>query len=209
MKRHKAARKGFTLIELLVVISIIGVLAGLSLTAIGPIRAQFKKFRCRMMLTDLYKILMLYSADWNSYPTTQPSQTRYEKSGGVRDLYPLYSTGLVKRDALSKLLQPPGAALLPFSDDPTIDEFDRKHIGFSYNSTTIPDDTENPPLVAEQGVSGGKLNYNTKDKGLKPIRKSNVLVLFSDGTVELIPATKKGVLSTRKVAADQWGRLVD
>lgn len=209
MKKHHNKEKGFTLIELLVVISIIGVLAGLSLTAIGPIMSTFKKFQSKMKLVDLHKMFMIYQQDYNSYPTTMSSKEKYEKSAGVRGLYPLYSTGLLNANELNKLLHPPGAALIDFSSDPSIDEFDKFHIGYAYNSTAIPNDDDNPPIMAEQGVSSGVLKLNSKDKGTKPIRKNGVMVLFANGTVENITADRRGKLSTRDISADQWGKLVD
>ncbi len=208
MKPHKATRKGFTLIELLVVITIIGVLASLGLAAYGPIKEQVKKVKSKDNLRSLYMLIQLYTSQWNAYPTTQSPQTRYDKGGGVRDLYPLYETGLLGEDQL-KLLQPQGAALIPFSSEPKIDEFDKYHIGYSYNSTAIPDDAENPPILADQGVSSGVLHYKTKDRGTKPVNRGGALVLFSSGTIELITANKKGKLSTKKVGADEWGRLGD
>jgi len=209
MKKQHNREKGFTLIELLVVISIIGVLAGLSLTAIGPIMSTFKKFQSKMKLVDLHKIFMIYQQDYNSYPTTMSAKDKYEKSAGVRGLYPLYSCGLLKPGELNKLLHPPGAALIDFSNDPDIDEFDKYHVGYAYNSTAIPNDDDNPPILAEQGVSSGVLNPNTKDKGTKPIRKNGVMVLFANGTVEDIHADRRGKLSTKKISSDMWGKLID
>ena len=207
-KLHKR-EKGFTLIELLVVISIIGVLAGLSLASIGPIMATFKKFQSKMKLVDLNKIFMIYKQDYNAYPTTMSSKDKYEKSAGVRGLYPLYACGLLKANDLNNLLHPPGAALIDFSSDPDIDEFDKYHCGYAYNSTAIPDDPDNPPIMSEQGVSSGILNVNTKDKGIKPIRKNGVMVLFADGHVKDIHADRRGKLSTKEISADMWGKLVD
>ena len=210
MKKYHNREKGFTLIELLVVISIIGVLAGLSLTAIGPIMSTFKRFQSKMKLVDLHKMFMMYQLQCEQgYPTTVADKDRYEKSDGVRGLYPLYSSGVMKVDALNKLLHPPGAKLLDFSETPDIDEFDKFHCGYAYNSTSIPNDEDNPPILSEQGVSSGVLKINTKDKGLKPIRKNGALVLFANGSVENINADVRGKLSTKKVSSDMWGKLVD
>jgi len=209
MKKTQNIQKGFTLIELLVVISIIGILAGLSLTAIGPIMSTFKKFQSKMKLVDLHKMFMIYQQDFNSYPTTMSSKDKYEKSAGVRGLYPLYSCGLLKPDDLNKLLHPPGAALIDFSNDPDIDEFDKYHCGYAYNSTAVPNEDDNPPILSEQGVSSGVLNNNTTDKGTKPIRKNGVMVLFANGTVEDIRADVRGKLDTKKISADMWGKLID
>ncbi len=210
MKKYHNREKGFTLIELLVVISIIGVLAGLSLTAIGPIMSTFKRFQSKMKLVDLHKMFMMYQLQCEQgYPTTVADKDRYEKSDGVRGLYPLYSSGVMKVDALNKLLHPPGAKLLDFSETPDIDEFDKFHCGYAYNSTAIPNDEDNPPILSEQGVSSGVLKINSKDKGTKPIRKNGALVLFANGSVENINADVRGKLSTKKVTPDMWGKLVD
>ena len=121
----------------------------------------------------------------------------------------MYSTGILKAEDLNKILHPKGAKLLDFSDNPSIDEFDKYHCGYAYNSTVNPDDPDNPPLLSEQGVSSGVLNYKTKDRGIKPIRKKGVLVLFAGGKVEQIYADSKGRLSTNKISAEMWSRLVD
>ena len=201
--------KGFTLIELLVVISIIGVLAGMGIASFRPIQERVRKMQSNDKMNQIYKLMFMYAGDYGSFPSVQPSATRYEKGGGVKDLYPLYETGLMGKEQL-KLLQAPGAALIPFSDDPGIEEFDKNHIGYSYNSTAMPDDPDNPPLLADQGVSSGRLTLKTTDKGKKAIFANGANVLFSSGTSKWIPANKKtGKLSTKDVRADQWGLLQD
>jgi len=205
MKNNK--NKGFTLIELLVVISIIGILAGMGIASFGPIKDAVNKMKSKDNLRQIYQMILVYNMDYGSYPTTQPPATRYEKSGGVRDLYPLYDTGIMKKDQL-KLLQAPNAKLIAFSDEPTIDEFDKNHIGYAYNSTARPDTDD--PLLSEQGVSSGKLNPNTKDNGKKPIFEGLVHVLFANGKIEKVPTNRRtGKLSTKEVSAEEWGLLQD
>jgi prepilin-type N-terminal cleavage/methylation domain-containing protein len=206
--KANAPRKGFTLIELLVVITIIGVLASLGIASYGPIKTQVNKLKSKDNLRSMYVLLQLYAQDYRSFPTMQPPERRYEQSGGVRDLYPLYSTGIIAKEQL-ELFKGPGAAMVPFSADPTVDEFDKNHIGYAYNSTAIPDDPDNPPLMSEQGVSSGKLDPNTQDRGRKPIFIGGVHVLLTSGKSLWIPADRSGRLSTSDVSADQWGLLQD
>ncbi len=211
MKNLHSKEKGMTLIKWLVVISIISILIGLGLTALGPIMTHRIRPNVHVRnLISLHKMLMMYELQCKQgYPTTVPDKDRYEKSAGVRGLYPLYSSGVMKVDALNKLLHPPGAKLLDFSDNPTIDEFDKYHIGYAYNSTAKTNPPPDTPILSEQGVNDGVLNYKTKDKGTKPIRKKDVLVLFANGSVKRIPADKKGTLSTNEVSAEMWKKLVD
>ena len=209
MKNLHSKEKGTTLIKWLVVISIIVILIGLGLAALGPIVTHRIRLSARVNLISLHKILMIYQQDYGCYPTTMSAKDKYEKSAGVRGLYPLYSTGILNSSDLNKLLHPPGAKLLDFSDNPTIDEFDKYHIGFAYNSTAKTNPPPDTPILSEQGVNDGVLNYKTKDKGTKPIRKKDVLVLFANGSVKRIPADKKGKLSTNKISAEMWKKLVD
>ena len=210
MKNPHSKKKGMTLVEWIIVIFIFAIIVFVIISAvIVPIMQPFRHIRRRMILVDLHKMFMIYKQDYGCYPTTQSPETRYDKSGGVRDLYPLYSSGLLKPSDLNELLHPKGANLLDFSDNPTIDEFDKYHCGFAYNSTAKINCPGNTPILSHQGVSDGMLNRKTKDKGTKPIWKKEALVLFANGSLEKIPADRKGKLSTKKISADMWGKLVD
>ena len=64
--------------------------------------------------------------------------------------------------------------------------------------------------MADQGVSSGSLRLTSEDRGIKPIERNGALVLFSNGAVEFInTVNQRGKLSTSKVSADNWGRLLD
>lgn len=147
--------------------------------------------------------MCIYEQDYGSLP-----KITSEGGNGVRDLYPLYSSGILDDEALN-LLQPTGCALRPLRD-PSTNDFNRYTIGFFYNSTAKLDDPDNPPLLADQGVSSGRLRLNTKDRGIKPRRENGALVLFADGTVDFIPVVnKRGKLSTSKVSLEEWELLKD
>lgn len=195
--------KGFTLIELLVVITIIGLLAGAGLAGYGPIMDKVREFRREQDMRTLYKIFQVYQMDFNRYPT---SSTSIDRSNGVKDLYILYDQGYLKK---LNILQPPGVKLVSFSRDPDIDEFDSKHIGYSYNSSAFPGSDPPEPILADQGVSDGILNENSNDPGTKPINPRRALVLMTDGDVLKISANKRGKLNTDDISADQWGKLID
>lgn len=60
---------GFTLIELLVVLSIIGVVMGIALVALGGTRAQGRDARRRLDLEKIRSGLEFYKTDCKKYPT--------------------------------------------------------------------------------------------------------------------------------------------
>jgi len=114
-----------TLVEwIMIVFVIVYIVSFLFIYFFPKIHFSFRPRRScrRMALVDLHKILMIYQQDYGCYPSVQPPETRYEKSGGVRDLYPLYTSGLLKPRDLNRILHHPGTKLLDFSDHPTIDE---------------------------------------------------------------------------------------
>jgi hypothetical protein len=174
------------------------------LIANSRICGPYPRLKASNNLNQLYILMMIYSQDWNEFPRVSP-----EGGNGVRDLYALYESGIMNDNALS-LLQPLGCNLKPFSEKPTIDEFDKDHIGFSYNSTAKLDDPNNPPLLADQGVWNGYLQLNSRDRGIQPREEGGALVLYVDGSVEFVSvANKRGKLSTSKVSLEEWALLKD
>lgn len=63
-------RNGFTLIELLVVIAIIGVLSSIVLVTTNDARRKAEIAKAQADVATLYKALMMYNADTNTWPTT-------------------------------------------------------------------------------------------------------------------------------------------
>jgi len=196
-------RRGFTLIELLIVISIIGILATLGITTFPIIKKEVNKMKSKSNLSEMYKLLMIYNMTYHTYPSMQPKNTMYTRGGGVRDLYPLYQTSIMNKDAL-QLLRPPGCALIPFSNNPTPDEFNKEHIGYSYNSTVVPDDSQNPPLMAERGAADGLLKREEK-----PVFEDGIHVLMCDGQVKWIPAINGKLQPGDITTPDQLAKLLE
>ncbi|MBO7435782.1 type II secretion system protein [bacterium] len=198
--------KGFTLIELLVVISVIGILASIGIGAQGPVKEEVGKLQRRTMLRDLYVHLQTYQQDFGSFPSVQPNATRYEQGGGVRDLYPLAYTGRMGEKELNEIMHPPGGQFDKFSKEPRAEEFDKNHIGWSYNSCARIDSEE--PLMADQGVSSGSLRLQSQDRGIKPLSTKGVMVLLANGRVEYVSANPRNGKLLSDIVKD-WGVLKD
>ena len=66
--RRRSSQQGFTLIELLVVISIIAVLAGLSMTAVIKVRQMSRKTACSNNLKNLGLASQMYLNEYRIFP---------------------------------------------------------------------------------------------------------------------------------------------
>lgn len=75
-------KKNFTLIELLVVISIIAILAGLLLPALGSARRRAKSIACVSNLSNIGKIFMMYVQDNHEY-FPYAAQKKYFNDGSL------------------------------------------------------------------------------------------------------------------------------
>ena len=192
--------KDYKVIRFVIYIVLILFLGFILYAGFSPIKLTHKR-KANTDLKQIYQLILVYNMDYNSLP-----KVTAEGGNGVRDFYPLYETGIMKRDQLA-LFHPSNAKLQPFSEDPTIDEFDKNHIGYAYNSTAEMD--SDSPLVSEQGVSDGILNKKEKDEGLKPVFENVAHVLFANAKIEKIPADRKGNLSTKEISKEEWKLLKD
>ena len=64
---HRRPR-GMTLVELLVVITILGIMAGLLIPAVGMVTAAARKSACLANVTNLGKAVMQYESIKRQYP---------------------------------------------------------------------------------------------------------------------------------------------
>ena len=77
------SRAAFTLIELLAVITVIGILAGLTLGAAGAVRRHGASSTAKAEVAALQAACDRYYADYNSYPTTTNSMPDPSSSSDV------------------------------------------------------------------------------------------------------------------------------
>ena len=121
-------------------------------------------------------------------------------------LLKLAYTGRMSSEQLNELMHPPGSKFDDFSKNPGPREFDKNHIGWSYNSCARPESSD--PLLADQGVETGYVRINSTDRGKKPLSKQTVLVLFANGRIENVIVNQR----TGRIVGDQvkdWSVLKD
>jgi prepilin-type N-terminal cleavage/methylation domain-containing protein/prepilin-type processing-associated H-X9-DG protein len=192
-----AARAGFTLVELLVVISIIAILVGMLLPAIGVARESARRSTCMNNLSQIGKALITYDADKTQMPGWRNTIEKYTDvltgSAAVAA-----SNGTSKQISCVSWTVP----ILPFMDQSTIfdwyqtysgaagvDDVSKKRIP-SYLCPTVAGDqnTESPLSYAGNGGTGAE----TLDEGAQP-RGDGV---FTDAAGNLAPGGG--------IAGDKW-----
>ena len=159
------SRAAFTLIELLAVITIIGILAGLTLGAAGAVRRHGATSTAKAEVAALQAACERYYADNNSYPTTNsmpdpsstsdvnPSPTSKYPTAGKSLFNALFGTNQYNRAPSTKRYFEPKPAMVSSATgaDPYL--IDPWGYAYGYNSNGA-----NAPLIwstAGQTTSGG------------------------------------------------------
>ena len=147
----------FTLIELLAVITIIGILAGLTLGAAGAVRRHGATSTAKAEVAALQAACDRYYADNNAYPIGTNDPTRTNTPTGATTLF----TNLLGSDTLtvaptSKRYFEPKPAMVSTIRSPN-HFIDPWGYAYGYNCTTNTDGTWNPPLIWST-AGGGNTN---------------------------------------------------
>jgi len=180
--------------------------AACTIFVLPALQTHVRKIMSRSNLENLYTLHKTYAGLTGKYPAIPPYRYIEKPCPGVRNLYPLLASGILKAEWLS-LLQPEGLVLQRFPNAPSLDDFTPARIGYCYNASA---QTACPPamvLMCDQGQTNGIILRNAPPEN-RPLYTSGLNVLFTDGRIEWIEADRKGILSTNLVPADQWSLLV-
>jgi general secretion pathway protein G len=149
-------QSAFTLIELLAVITIIGILAGLTLGAAGAVRRHGATSTAKAEVAALQAACDRYFADYNSYPTTtnsmpdpssdySPITSTYTNAGQALFTNLVGSARLSVAPSSKRYFEPKPAMV---NTTPTPNIFiDPWGYIYGYNCSTNNNGTWNPPLI--------------------------------------------------------------
>jgi prepilin-type N-terminal cleavage/methylation domain-containing protein len=162
----------FTLIELLAVITIIGILAGLTLGAAGAVRRHGATSTAKAEVAALQAACDRYFADNNSYPTTtntmpDPSSSfdaRNYTNTGVVLFINLFGINQYNLPPSTKRYFEPKPAMVSSTTNANPYFIDPWGGAYGYNCSTNTDGTYNPPLIwstANQKDSAGTNKWLT------------------------------------------------
>jgi len=163
-------QSAFTLIELLAVITIIGILAGLTLGAAGAVRRHGATSTAKAEVAALQAACDRYYADCNAYPTTtnsmpdpsssfNPTNSTYTDAGTVLFTNLLGSATLSNAPTSKRYFEPKPAMVN--TNGYFIDPWG---YAYGYNCSRNTDGTYNPPLIwstAGQTTSSGTNKWIT------------------------------------------------
>jgi len=153
------SRAAFTLIELLAVITIIGILAGLTLGAAGAVRRHGASSAAKAEVAALQAACDRYFADYNLYPTTNsmpdpsssldvnPSTSTKYSSAGKALFNSLFGTNQYNLPPSTKRYFEPKPAMVSSATSANPYFIDPWGYAYGYNCSTNTDGTYNPPLI--------------------------------------------------------------
>ena len=163
----------FTLIELLAVITIIGILAGLTLGAAGAVRRHGAASTAKAEVAALQAACDRYFADYNLYPTTNsmpdpssssdvnPSTSTKYSSAGKALFNSLFGTNQYNLPPSTKRYFEPKPAMVSSATSANPYFIDPWGYAYGYNCSTNTDGTYNPPLIwSTAGHTTGGANPN-------------------------------------------------
>ena len=154
----------FTLIELLAVITIIGILAGLTLVAAGAVRRHGATSTAKAEVAALQAACDRYYADNNSYPIGTASPTTVTAPASATNLFSsLVGSTTLSAAPTSKRYFEPKPAMVYTNASPNY-FIDPWGYAYGYNCSTNNDGTYNPPLIwstAGQTTAGGTNKWIT------------------------------------------------
>jgi prepilin-type N-terminal cleavage/methylation domain-containing protein len=146
-------QSAFTLIELLAVITIIGILAGLTLGAAGAVRRHGATSTAKAEVAALQAACDRYYADYNAYPIGTADPTKTNNPTGSTTLFTnLLGSATLTAAPTSKRYFEPKPAMV--SGNYFIDPWG---YAYGYNCSTNSDGTWNPPLIWST-AGGGNTN---------------------------------------------------
>jgi prepilin-type N-terminal cleavage/methylation domain-containing protein len=160
------SRAAFTLIELLAVITVIGILAGLTLGAAGAVRRHGATSTAKAEVAALQAACDCYYADYNSYPTTTnsmpnpstsfaPTASTYTNTGAVL-FTNLFGTNQYNRAPSTKRYFEPKPAMVSSTTNTNAYFIDPWGYAYGYNS----DGTNAPLIWSTAGQTTGGANTN-------------------------------------------------
>ncbi|MBN8527109.1 MAG: prepilin-type N-terminal cleavage/methylation domain-containing protein [Planctomycetes bacterium] len=169
--------RGFTLIELLVVISIIAVLAGMLLPALGTVKQMANSTRCSSNLRQLGMANLAYAQDWDGMIVpvcilTAPGGSRIEPDGNWM-ANPSFVDHL---DATDTIACVPGRMLCPQSRPPTSwTAWTRVALSYGMNRDLLPS------------------NYTIGSIPLSRIKQTSSVIHIADGLDWWLSRSKVGL----------------
>ncbi|MCX6964887.1 MAG: type II secretion system protein GspG [Verrucomicrobia bacterium] len=139
----------FTLIELLVTITVIALLAGLTLAAMGGVNQKTTSDKAKAEIAAISNALEQYKSINDTYPTAGGNGTVPFASSGNATIQPFFVANKISTNAAGELLDPYGNAYLystnrsGMKNPASFDVYSKGKDGATGNTSTSADDIGN------------------------------------------------------------------